>query len=347
MIVSVRPCDIQNRCFSFSFKMIADDKVVDKHYENLAKEVMINFYARSGLGRGNYDILINFKTGLKNLVGFSLNCFQNADLPDPENWSESELISAENGSKHFQFDNGDECCVIKAIQASCENDERNYVNVLPVIYQHDSSLYFTPLFRLRRSVEFAPHFVCAKGRIYEHFNDWENNNSLPESCVFMYPTNGVLNGSSVSRKVQHSSDDGALNLIGTAVSICETFGGPLGSVISSPLAAVAPIYEIYDRVSHGESINPFSDKEAAGLWFKTTVKISGPFGKFAQTLGFSGTVKTEKKLVKSEKISKDSVSSLKSLLNGDEASAAKILNEAKSLLENPMRIEVNMTKSLN
>lgn len=314
-------------------------KTEGENWENLAKEVMINFYARAGVGRGNYDSLINFNKDLKNLVGFSLNCFQNDALPDPKNWNESELLMAENGKKHYSFDHNKECFVIKAIQASCKNDERNYVNVLPVLFLSGSTLFFTPLFRLRRHVKSKPHFVCAKGRIYEHFNDWEENNSLPKSCIFMYPTNGVLNGSNVSRKVQESS--AASNVIGTAINIFETFGGPMGSVISSPLSAIVPIWEMLDRISHGESINPFTDKEAANLWINTTIKISGPFGKFLQILGISEFTSAEKKSLKSEKVSKESVRSLKSVLKGDKENVAQILNEAKSLLDNPMTIKVN------
>lgn len=83
--------------------MITDGMSKDKTWETLAKEVIVNFYLRSGIGRGNYDRLVDFDKELSNLVGFSLNAFEN-ELPDPSNWSDSERMIAENGDKKIAFD---------------------------------------------------------------------------------------------------------------------------------------------------------------------------------------------------------------------------------------------------
>lgn len=310
-------------------------------WENFAIEVITNYYKRSGVGRGNYDRAVDFKKELLNIVGFSLNCFRTADLSDPQNWNESELLMAENGNKIFDFDDKGDRDLIKAMRESCENDDINYFNVLPIIYRVESSLYFTPLFRLRRFYDKQPHFVDAKGRVYDNFKDWEEHNSLPTPCVFIFPTNGILNGSSTTTGIK--KEGGNSQFINNAADLAEKFGGPLGSAIAGPIKAVQPISEMIDRITHGESINPFTDKEAASLWVNTSMKVSGPLGKLMQMLGL-GSFKVEKKELKSEKVSEEDMLNLKTILstdNDDEAAESIVVN-ADSFHDNPMTIKVRV-----
>lgn len=311
----------------------------EEKWESLAREVIVNFYGRSGTGRGNIDRLVDFKKDLPNLVGFALNCFRTADLSNPNDWNRFELSMAENGNKQFDFDDKGDSDVLKAMRESCENDEFNYFNVLPIIYRTESSLFFTPLFRLRRFMDNQPHFVDGKGRIYDDFEDWEQNNSLPDYCAFIFPTNGILNGSSVTKRTK--DNDGTSEFIETTAEIVDKFVGPLGSFIISPMQAAKPIYEIYDRATHGESINPFGDNEAATLWFSISSKLTGPVGKMAELLG-NAALKKGKKQTKSEKILDDSVTNLRNFLSdGNKTqSAENIVTDSLSFIDNPMTIKV-------
>lgn len=314
-------------------------------WETIAHEVIINFNMCGSPGKGNIDKLVGIKH-LKNLVGFSLNAF-NCALPDPDKWSEKELELAECGEKHFEFGASSEIQVLTAIKSVCHDEEIICLTVLPILFYSEGFLHFTPLFRVRQNCGDEPKFIDYKGRIYDDFSDWESHCALPSLCEFIFPSNGVLNGTSYSKKTKPSKD-GTLKAIETAINLCETIGGPLGSLISSPLATVLPAYELYDRVTHGESINPLADKKAAGLWFNANLSISGPFGKIAQSLGISKIIKSDGTLMNNMKICTESVSNFKSFLNSEDENVTcdkmtKSITDAKLLLENPMTMKDIMT----
>lgn len=308
--------------------MAKSSRTDQNNWENIARTVIINFYDRAGNGRGDFDRLINFGNELTNIAGFALNCFQKTDqLPDPKEWNDDELLKAQSGNKEFVFgDNGD---VIKAIKKSCNDDDFNYVNVLPIVYYKESNLFFTPLFRLRRYYDSKPHFVDAKGRVYNDFKDWETNNDLPASCSFIFPTDGILDGSNV-KKLEKGE------IVEVSAKQVAKFGGSLKSLKEPEVEVAQPIEEFHDRIDYNE---PLIDKENDTLWInRSSEKITGPLVKLNQIFN-SNELKTNKKGTKVEKISKGSVTNLQSILSSDTTTKTSV-TEAKSFLDNPMTIKV-------
>jgi hypothetical protein len=332
-----------------------DHKMKSRNWETLAKEFIAKFYSRGGGDRGNQDRIIDATADLTNVVGFALNCFQNADLPDPRFWSKTEEYFADNGLKDFLFVDKEDCVVLDAIKESCGGDGRNYINVLPIVYQYGYSFFFSPLFRLRRSVELKPHFVDSEGKIYEDFNDWERNNRLPTPAVLFYPTNGVLDGLSVTKKVNEKLEDNS-DALSTASSPFDTYEDPCEELGEKPLEEALgekpiskpieiPIITITDTcitMPHLESISQSKSKTSTDHRQLDTLKVYEPYGRTLQNFGSSEAL-NGLKAMKNGRISWDSLGSLKSFIeNGDEDNdATKPLFEGKSLLEIPLTIQVN------
>lgn len=318
----------------------------EQSWDNLAKDAIINFYRRSG-GRGNYDQLIDCKD-LKNLVGFSLNGFENAEFSDPENWNEIETTLAESGDKHFSFGEKEDGEVIKAIQLSCGCDEEFYLNVLPVIYHCNLTLFFTPLYRTRRRIETEPHYVDVTAKVYESFGEWEHGNNLPAPCVFIYPTDGILDGLSFSNGVKNSK--GSIEVLDTAVDLCElldrSFKGSNEKINCNPRnledEQTTPLCEMKLSTPQVKKIKRTTVNKSGSLWFYTTLKVSSPYGKFCQSLGPYELQECE---AVQNNICDTSLESKKdsSLSNGPLIKVEEETNnvmDPRSILENPAKLQV-------
>lgn len=174
----------------------------------------------------------------------------------------------------------------------------NYFNVLPVLYQHENTLFFTPLFRIRRHPNDKPIFVDSKGRTYRDFRDWEETNVLPEMCEFIYPTNGVLNGSNTSKKLKINSKDKGFNkVIGDTLKLADGII-PFKGALEAPMAFVDAFNDFNDRRLHGESINPLTSGESAGIIVKALAKP------FQSMFNLKASMTFSKKEAKSEKVSR-------------------------------------------
>ncbi|CRK88378.1 CLUMA_CG002155, isoform A [Clunio marinus] len=292
----------------------------DMNWESLAHIIITNFYGRGGKRRGNRFRIMNFERDLYNFVPFALNCFLNMSIEfeNPDRWNNEEQVLAENADKDYFYYDHEEYEVIAAIIKSCRGDKMNYINVLPVIYKHDGNLNFTPLFSVRKNIEDESMFVDAKGRTYNNFKDWEDNNGLPYPCDYMFPSNGILNGWSVTKRFKEK-DSNIEKFLHSLPS--QGFNG-------TSFTTLSPINGSYDHVDDFKSFNnELSELRKSFEFFQ----VSGEY--------------LDKNIQKDDEIIlKQFMPSVKSLLDSDDTQTVnkedvKNLINATTFFENPTTIQ--------
>jgi Domain of unknown function (DUF4781)/DNA/RNA non-specific endonuclease len=194
------------------------------------------------------------------------------------------------------------------------------VTVLPVAYSSaETGPVQLPLFRVT-GADGRERFVDNVGRAYDSFDDWRENNQLPPGSM-TYPSGGHLTArpdgtvtlehgntpKTVDTFGEHFTqvvDKVALvgGIVAGGVLIVGTGGLATPIVIGAGAVAVGAgawgAYrsgsELVDRADHGQSIDPFSDETARGLWLNVGASALsiGAFGSAARLaqLGRAGRV---------------------------------------------------------
>lgn len=164
--------------------------------------------------------------------------------------------------------------------------EGHRVAVLPIQYTNAQTGAVTvPLFRVERA-DGGVRFVDNTGRSYRDFQDWRNNNTLPEGTM-VFPENGLLTrGTDNEIRLQSAATpktpDTLWEHFSGALDTVALVGGIVagGAILLGSGGMAAPLVlggaglwqagrtgmELYDRTSHGESANPFTDRAALTLW---------------------------------------------------------------------------------
>jgi Domain of unknown function (DUF4781)/DNA/RNA non-specific endonuclease len=184
------------------------------------------------------------------------------------------------------------------------------VTVLPITYSSaETGPVQLPLFRVT-GADGRERFVDNIGRSYENFDDWRQNNQLPPGSM-TYAAGGHLTArpdgnvalehgntpKTVDTFGEHLSqfvDKAALvgGIVAGGVLIVGTGGLATPVVIGAGAVAVGAgawgAYrsgsELADRADHGQSINPFTDETARGLWLNVgaSALAVGAFGSAAR-----------------------------------------------------------------
>uniref|UniRef100_A0AC34GNQ4 ZZ-type domain-containing protein n=1 Tax=Panagrolaimus sp. ES5 TaxID=591445 RepID=A0AC34GNQ4_9BILA len=186
---------------------------------------------------------------------------------------------------------------IKELRLHIQNLKREYsnehvfINIIFVSfwsYKYESIL---PLIRIFRANPDHSYFVEPEGRTYESWADFLNKNLLPK-CEICYPSLGWYdpdeNGFSwlefnrsadcdTSRKLVKKSDKAA-TIVGAGGVVLGVIGlfTPLAPVAAHALVASTVTtgiygtaragYKIRDRAKHGQSVNPFANKDSFRNW---------------------------------------------------------------------------------
>lgn len=246
---------------------------------------------RGGPGQGDEPQYLG-GCELLNVIGFAMGL----PIEDPKNWTQTESELAFKGE--LCYFKGDARLAINVIvdriTETCNGDRTNFITVLPIEMYLDGKLYELPLFRVQRYKSSSPVFVDNIGRCYSTFSDWHDNNMLPP-CRMLYPADGKLTkrpgfeysnchqddtpSNQTSSKVMKGVDIGAsvVGITAAVGSIFLTGGLALPFVVAGAGTAVygtgRSVYHLYDRGSHGQSLNPFTDSQSRMLWLGVAANI--------------------------------------------------------------------------
>ncbi|XP_072946344.1 uncharacterized protein [Epargyreus clarus] len=231
-------------------------------------------------------------TNLLNTIGVAMGL----PVRDPTNWSESEMQRALNGELVFFEDDARKAIdvIAEQIRSCCNGDDKNFITVLPIELYWNGKLYELPLFRVQRYKDSKKYYVDNIGRSYDSVSDWFSNNKLPP-CKMAYPYDlrlMVRPGYNYSRVLV---DDTPSARTGTkvikGVDIAASVAGITSSVgllfvtggLAAPLVATGvataiygtgrTAYQLTDKATHGESINPFTNSESRMLWLGIAANI--------------------------------------------------------------------------
>ncbi|XP_050670908.1 uncharacterized protein LOC126969487 [Leptidea sinapis] len=258
---------------------------------SIATSNVDRYLNRGGDGQGDKPQLLK-GTQLLNTIGMAMGL----PLCDPAKWTPDELRRAENGDLCFFREPSLKAIVaiVETIKHCCDGDSENFVTVLPVELYFQSKLYELPIFRVSRYRDSHRYFVDNTGRYYKSFDDWYNYNKLPLGLM-LYPSRLVLSAksdghanytfegtpssrpSSITASVIDSTS--AAVGIGTTVGLLFATGGLVAPLIIASVASAAwstgrASYQLADKGSHGEDINPITDSESRLLWLGLAANIA-------------------------------------------------------------------------
>jgi Domain of unknown function (DUF4781)/A nuclease of the HNH/ENDO VII superfamily with conserved WHH len=202
-------------------------------------------------------------------------------------------------SGNWNYFSGKQAEAIKPVTDQIRNigGENAQVTALPVtVASKEYGALNLPLFRVE--TKDGPKFVDHIGRKYDSFNDWKDNNKLPPGEM-TYPKDGHLTAGADGKPQLEKG-----NTPETADTFWEKYGRPVldgvalvgGIVIggiaifstgglATPLViagagiagygAVRSGSELYDRASHGQTINPLESGEARSAWLNVGASVVG------------------------------------------------------------------------
>ena len=247
-------------------------------------------------------------TDLDNTVGFAMG--MPPTLPPGTSFAQAEAGVARGELSLYAT--GEHAAAVRAVtdQIRAVGGADAQVSVLPVTYSSaETGPVELPLFRVT-GADGRERFVDNIGRAYDNFDDWRENNQLPPGSM-TYPSGGHLTArpdgtvslehgntpKTVDTFGEHFTqvvDKVALvgGIVAGGVLIVGTGGLATPIVIGAGAVAVGAgawgAYrsgsELADRAGHGQSIDPFSDETARGLWLNvgaSTLSI-GAFGSAAR-----------------------------------------------------------------
>ncbi|MDE5453991.1 DUF4781 domain-containing protein [Bradyrhizobium sp. CSA112] len=247
-------------------------------------------------------------TDLDNTIGFAMG--MPPVLPPGTSFAQAQA-GASRGELSL-YASGEHAAAVRAVtdQIRAVGGADAQVTVLPVTYSSaETGPVQLPLFRVA-GADGRERFVDNVGRAYDSFDDWRENNQLPPGST-TYPSGGHLtarpDGSvalehgntpkTVDSFGEHFSqvvDKVALvgGIVAGGVLIVGTGGLATPIVIGAGAVAVGAgawgAYrsgsELADRADHGQSIDPFSDETARGLWLNVGASALsiGAFGSAAR-----------------------------------------------------------------
>lgn len=277
---------------------------VSKHgWKELAVKNITKYVHRGGENEGDKLQLLG-GADLLNTIGVAMG------LPttNPENWTRHELEKALRGELvYFEKEARQAIDVVaKQIRSCCGGDDKNFVTVLPVEVYFGGKLYELPLFRVQRYKDSQRYYIDNVGRSYDSVSDWYNNSKLPPAEM-AYPTNLRLSlgGNERARVSFADTPLGRLDSkAGRCIDTVAAVAGLTSSValifasggLAAPLVGTALVsagwgtgragYQLVDKASHGETVNPFTDSESRMLWLGIAASITS-FGAMGATMRLS------------------------------------------------------------
>jgi hypothetical protein len=229
----------------------------------------------------------------------------------------TDPAQAEAGAARGQFSyfgTGDNAEAVKKVTdqiRSVAGDGSANVAVVPVTYSDGKTgPVQLPLFRVT-DPSGAERYVDNTGRRYDNFDDWRTNNQLPPGTQ-VYPENGHLTagpdgkvalGQGNTPKTVDTFGEHLTSFLDKAALVGGIVAGGVLIVGSGGLATPAVLgaagavaagagawgayrsgSELVDRDQHGQSINPFTDSDARGLWLNLGASVAsvGAFGSAAR-----------------------------------------------------------------
>ncbi|XP_049832190.1 uncharacterized protein LOC126272935 isoform X1 [Schistocerca gregaria] len=174
-----------------------------------------------------------------------------------------------------------------------------HMAIIFVFVEHQKQVLQFPVFRILLT-ETTWKFVDMKCRVYSSWQDYLTHNELPEG-KFCWPLKGIYSSDSndkvqlgwgitpaahPGRKVVKVADQvtslAALGVAGVSALGFLTPFGPLAMVAATVCSAVTGIYStvrgataLVDRGIHGQTVNPFTDSQAAISWCSMAGSVVG------------------------------------------------------------------------
>ncbi|XP_050673585.1 uncharacterized protein LOC126971353 isoform X1 [Leptidea sinapis] len=279
---------------------------MDVTEDNWMSQAMSNvdrYLNRGGESQGDKPQLLK-GTQLLNTIGIAMGL----PIRNPADWTHEEFVQAENGNLCFFVGTSLEAiqAIVDMIIYCCDGDSENFITVLPVELYFQDKLYELPIFRVSRYKDSHRYYVDNAGRYYKSFDDWYNNNKLPPGLM-LYPYRLVLSAKSNGRancyyaktpsdradsKTARAVDTTtAVVGIGSSVGLLFASGGLAAPLVIAGVASAAwgtgrASYQLVDRASHGEKINPFTDSQSRMLWLGVAANIAS-FGAMGATMRLS------------------------------------------------------------
>jgi hypothetical protein len=231
-------------------------------------------------------------TSLNNEVGMAMGITPNNVPANAEQQAKFEA-----GNWDYYKDKQAEAIKPVADQIRNVGGENAQVTVLPVtVANKEYGAMNLPLFRVETAE--GPRFVDHLGRRYDSFENWKSENKLPPGEM-TYPKDGRLTaGADGAPQLEKA------NTPETADTFWEKYGRPaldgialVGGIViggiaifstgglATPLViagagiagygAVRSGSELYDRASHGQTINPLESGEARSAWLNVGASVVG------------------------------------------------------------------------
>jgi hypothetical protein len=170
------------------------------------------------------------------------------------------------------------------------------VTTLPIMVDSPElgGMMQVPLFRVQGK-DGKDRFVDNTGRTYDSMQDWKENNKLPPGRVSYFEDGHISSTPDGKPKIvtedTHAVPDTfwekakpwvdgivtAFGVVAAGVAIIGTGGAALPFILGGVAAygAMNAGSTLYDRASHGETINPLQDAEARGAWIDLTTNVVG------------------------------------------------------------------------
>lgn len=212
---------------------------------------------------------------------------------DQKNWTAEHYRLARNGSLYYYEGKNLEPIehIVNKLQEEANGSREVFVTILPVSFFYTNALFTLPLYRFKPvGNEKEEKFMDHTGRVYQDFEDWKANNTLPATKI-LYPSDGHLKlkkGTEEDSKADGVFEDsaecsrpvktlmacdiasGALGLAAGIGVTMATGGAALlmmgGMALSATYGAGRAGYRLRDLSKHSESINPFKNREAFWVW---------------------------------------------------------------------------------
>jgi hypothetical protein len=259
-------------------------------------------------GRGDAAVTLS-GSDLDNTVGYAMGMAPTV----PAGMSAAEMERQVASGRLSLYGQGENAEAVRAVtdQIRAVGGENPQVAVLPVTYSSsETGPVQLPLFRVT-GADGQERFVDNTGRSYDNFEDWRTENKLPPGSM-TYPEDGHLRtGADGEVVLGHGNTPETVDTFGEHLSgvvdkaalvggivaggvLIVGSGGTLAPAVIGVAGAVAAgaggwsVYrggsELADRAEHGQSIDPFQDETARGLWLNVGAGAlsTGAFGSAAR-----------------------------------------------------------------
>ncbi|CAF4871860.1 unnamed protein product [Pieris macdunnoughi] len=240
---------------------VDEDKWVTKAIENVDK-----YLNRGGELQGDIPQFLG-GSELLNTIGMAMGL----PICNPTEWSQNELERALNGQLVFFKGKSLEAinAVAETIRSCCDGDDKNYVTVLPIELYFKGKLYELPIFRVHRYRDSKKYYVDNTGRYYDSVTDTPPARVGPKTARVVDTVSAVAGISS------------GVGLLFASGGLAAPF--VVAGVASAVWGSARASNTLYDRASHGESVNPFTNSESRMLWLGIAANIAS-FGAMGATM---------------------------------------------------------------